>query len=316
MRFKTARLLATSAALALLAGCGNGGQKADGNVIDAPAPRELTADEGPSGAMTYWGKKIEVVCPGSFTIPARAANAPADDIRGLRIGVTGETAIRFAQCKDGTPLDSVYTEEDAQFRRNTGGLKIRTMATVATGAFPPRWRGNGANVLDMNPSDRLVRTDATWRFIMDGMPGREKLYAMWLEQPFPKNAMPTVASQWAALKGKYGEPNYTDDRGRAYWLHTPDGQPIPAFNRDLLRTCSYQISASTQALQWGPDCGLIVTAEVQPDQNPLIARIAYVAVFNPAALSDYQTNHFEAERDAALGNQAQAQSSNAKGGDF
>lgn len=316
MRHQAAMVLAAASMLAVLAGCGKKGQGPDGNVLAAPEPRALAADEGPSGAMTYWGEKIDVVCPGSFAIPPRAADAPADDIRGLRLGVTGETAIRFAQCKDGAALDSIYIADDAEFRRDARGLKINTMASVSTGALPPRWRGNNANVMDMNPSDRLERTDTTWRFIMDGMPGREKLYAMWLEQPFAKGAEPTVASQWAALKGKYGEPNYTDDRGRAYWLHTPDGKSIPAFNRDLLRSCAYQISASSQQLQWGNDCGLIVTAEVQADQNPLLARIAYVAVFNPSALYDYQTNHFEAERDATLAGQAATQASNATGGDF
>lgn len=308
---------AATLALLLLAGCGKSGTGVDatGNVADAPTPRVLAADEAPSGAMDYSGKKIDIVCPAAFSIPPRANGAPIDDIRGLRLGVSGETAVRFAQCKDGKPLNSVYMEDDAEFRRDARGLKIRTEAVVATGAFPQRWRSSGS-VYRTNITDRFERTDAVWHFVMDGMPGREKVYAMWLEQPFAAGSQPTVASQWAALKAKYGEPDYTDDDGRAFWLHLPDGKPIPAFNRDLIHNCARDLAAGYQQFSYGEDCGVIVTADIAEAENPLLARSVYVAALDPAGLYNYQAHQFEAERDALLASQATQQSGNAAGGSF
>ncbi|GAA4773190.1 hypothetical protein GCM10023219_20460 [Stakelama sediminis] len=321
MRQETnARLIVTPLVMALvLTGCGKGnkGLDATGNVASAPTPRDLGKDEKPSGAMDNWGKKIDITCPATFPIPQRPADAPVDDVRGLRLGVSGNTAIRFAQCKDGKVLDSVYAEGDESFNHNSGGLKIRTMATVATGTLPDYWyrtRFNGD--FEQDPSKKLAHTDAIWHFLMDGMPGKEKLYGIWLEQPFAKGSQPTVASQAAALKKKYGEPNYTDSNGRAYWLHLPNGQPIPEFNRDLLHRCSRYLSASQQSLSFDPECGLVITASLTPAQNPMLAQSVNVAAADPAALYDYEQNHFEAERDATLASQASQQASNATGGTF
>ena len=310
-------MTAAAATLVLLGGCGKGskGLDATGNVTAAPTPRALAADEAPSGAMDYWGKKIDIVCPAAFPILPRAPGDPIDDIRGLRLGVSGETAIRFAQCKDGKPLDTIYQEDDAGFRRETRGLKIRTQATVTAGVFPNRWRSSG-DIFDTAVSDRLQRTDAIWHFVMDGMPGHEKLYAMWLEQPFAAGSQPTVESQWAALKTKYGEPDYTDDNGRAYWLHLPDGKPIPAFNRDLIHRCANALAAGFQQFSYSEECGIIVSADIAKAENPLLARSVYVAALDAAGLYRYQANQFEAERDELLAGQAESQAHNAAGGSF
>ena len=52
------KLVLAAAALSL-AGCGSGGDGAKPSET-----RDLAAGEGPSGAMTYYGKKIEVDCDG------------------------------------------------------------------------------------------------------------------------------------------------------------------------------------------------------------------------------------------------------------
>ena len=238
---KIFRLFAAAAPAALLlASCGDGSESA----AKPAEQRELAADEGPSGAMTFFGDKVEIDCPGNFGIPKRAAGAGVDDIRGLRLGVPGETAVRFAQCPDGDEADSIYLEDGStSLQRNALGLKIRTSATVAGGEHKDRWGGR-INVMAMDPRDRLQSTDAIWRFTMDGMPGKERLFAMALDQPFAEGSQPTVESQVAGLKAKYGAPNYTDDRGRMFWLHLPDGKPIPAFDRALLQNCSFSTDSS------------------------------------------------------------------------
>lgn len=315
MRKRIVTTLALAGFLALIGGCGEGGQDKSGEAASAPEPRQLAADEGPSGAMTYWGQKIDIKCPARFDIPDRAADAPVDDIRGLRLGVAGATAILFAQCKDGVALDSIYLEDNVNFKRNAGGLKIRTGASVTVGILPDRWR-QARNPLERDATKLLSWTNDQWYFVMDGMPGKERLYAMWLEQPFGQGTQPTVESQLAALKAKYGEPNYTDDRGRLYWLHQPDGKPIPLFNRTLLHTCHFQISTSHRSLSYGPECGTIITADVQRDRNDLLARNVILAVFNPAALFEYQSLHFEDERDELLAREAAATAAGTTGGNF
>jgi hypothetical protein len=294
----------------LLAACSGGADPGS-----PPAERALERDERPAGAMTAWGKKLEIDCPRRFDIPERADGMPVDDLRGLRLGVPGEVAIRFAQCPDGEEADSIYEETaDIGFRRNEGGLDIRTGASVALGTFPERWRG--PDIIDADLKDQFETPQSVWHFVMDGMPGRETLYGMWLDQVFPEGARPTIDSQMTALKTKYGEPTLADERGRLFWLHLPDGRPIPAFDRQLINRCSHSIGPTNRSLQWSPDCGLVIAAEVQRSQNPLQAASVHVAVFDPAKLWDYQENRFAAERDALLAQQAGAESENTKGGSF
>jgi hypothetical protein len=304
----------TLAALGVLtlAGCGKDPAKAK-----PPAERVLPANEAPHGAMTYFGKTLDIDCPRRFDIPARPPGAAVDDVRGLRLGVPYETAIRFAQCRDGKAVDSVFADgTGTSFSRNNGGLTIHESASVATGAFPEKWNYR-VNVMDMDLTAKLKDKDALWRMTFDGMPGQERLYAVWLEQPFAQGAQPTLQSQVDALKAKYGPPSLEDtERHSLYWIHLPDGKPAPAFDRDRLRACASSISASNEALSWGPDCGLVVTATVDPAANPLQARAVKVAMFDPAKLWDYQEHHFETERDALLQTKASSESKAAKGGSF
>lgn len=304
---KSTRILTATLPLAIMLSACGGADSAS-----KPAEqRKLAADEGPSGAMTYGGEKIEIDCPGDFGIPKRPEGSGVDDIRGLRLGVPGEIAIRYAQCPDGEEADSIYMEDaDIGFGRQPLGLKIRTSANVAVGEHGKRL-GN-VDYMARNPGERLKSTSATWHFVMDGMPGKETLFGMALEQSFPDGSQPTVESQIAALKAKYGTPSL-EERGRMFWLHLPDGKPIPAFERQLLQTCRWSTDAAGRQLRWGPDCGLVIAAEVTSATNPLQARQVQVAAFDPAKLWSYHANRFEAERDALLAAQAGTESKNAKG---
>ncbi|ATQ41024.1 hypothetical protein [Caulobacter mirabilis] len=294
--------------LLALAACG------DKEKAKAVEPRPLEAGEKVAGAMDVWGRKLDIDCPRKFDVPARPSGARADDIRGLRLGVGYDTALLYAQCEKGRPLDSVLMTESADFDRQEQGLKIRTMAAVANGAFGPRFRQQ--DIFDRDPGRGLQKTDAVWRFIADGMPGQEKVYAIWLAQPFAKGEQPTVESQVAGLKAKYGEPTVVEDRGKMVWTAQPDGTPIPAFDRERLRRCANTVDPGHQALNYGPDCGVTVVARVTPDQNPALAYRVETAVFDPAGLWAYQNERFEQERDALLAGQALAQSKTAEGGKF
>lgn len=302
--------LALTLAALLVAGC-SGGQ---GQGSAPSQERDLAADEGPSGAMTYYGKKIEFDC-GGITIPPRAQGAPVNDLRGLRLGVPGETAIRFVQCPGGKEVDSVLLEGDGpRLNRDEAGLKIKSFVRAATGMHKQRW--GSADVLNYDPRNRLERVDGQWSLYMDGMAGKERLYALWLTQPFAKGAEPTLASQRAALEKKYGKPNLTDERGKLFWLYGPDGKPVPEFEREKLRTCSAGISIYGNTMNWRPDCGLTIVAQLdQAYDNPQLAQAVHVALFDAAAYYDYEVNRFPAERDALRAGQAAAASDNT-GGEF
>lgn len=294
--------------LLALAACGDKGKE------KAAEPRPLEAGEKVAGAMDFWGRKLDIDCPRKFDVPARPSGARADDIRGLRLGVSYDTAVLYAQCEKGRPLDSVLLTDSAEFRRQEHGLKIRTMASVANGIFGPRFRQ--PDVFNEDPGQPLEKTNAVWRFVADGMPGQEKVYAIWLAQPFARGEEPTVESQIAGLKAKYGEPTWVGELGRMAWTAQPDGTPIPEFDRNRLQQCGGAIDPSRPALSYGPDCGVTVVAQVIPSQNPALAAKVETVVFDPAGLWAYQNERFEQERDALLAGQAQAQSKNAEGGKF
>ena len=283
----------------LLAACGSGAN----DPAAPPAIRDLGADEGPNGAMTYDGRKIEVDC-GDIAIPARATDAPVDDLRGLRLGVTLATAIRFAQCPKGEQADSVMLEDDGPtLRRDQAGLDIRSFVRIATGQHKQRW--GATDVLDFDPRNRLETVDAQWSLYADGMPGQEKVYAMWLAQPFAQGSQPTRASQLAALEGKYGKPSLTGDRGEMFWLYGPDGRRLPEFDREKLRECSNGIAIYGPQMNWRPDCGLTIVAQVDAAyDNPQLAQSVQVAMIDAAAYYDYEVNRFPKERDALRAGQA------------
>lgn len=296
------------AALFMLAGCGGAAEE------KASETRDLAAGEGPSGAMTYFGKKIEVGCSG-IAIPPRLEGGPVDDLRGLRLGVSLDTAIRFAQCPDGKEADSILLEGDGpRLSRDEAGLKIRSFARVATGRHQARW--GSTDVLNYNPRNRLDQVDAEWSLYADGMPGQEKLYALWLVQPFAKGGEPTIASQQAALEKKYGKPALVGDRGQLFWLLGPDGKPLPEFDRDKLRECSAGISIYGTQMNWRPDCGLTIVAQIEPAYgNPQLAQAVRVAMIDAARYYDYEVNRFPQERDAFRASQAADAGAN-EGGKF
>lgn len=299
-------------AFLLLAACGSG----SGNVQQAET-RTLKEGEGRHGAMSYSGKKIEISCPSTFDIPALPQGAPADDIKGLRLGVSYGTAIRYAQCPDGDEADSILAEGfGPSFSRDVRGLKIRTSALVAIGTHPEKPRYD-RNPLDFDPSKGLDDVQSIWKFVADGMPGKEIVYGMWRTQPFKEGEQPTIQSQVEALTAKYGQPTTTDGDGRnLYWLQTPDGKPVQPFDRDRINRCKYAISATNETLNWGPDCGRTIVAAISPTQSLQLARSVTVAIFDPAKLWDYQQHRFEQEREAVLAGQTSEAAKNAKGGDF
>ena len=304
---KTMTIFAAVTTLAL-AGCGDKGS-------DKPSQtRDLAADEGPSGAMTYDGKKVEVAC-GSAAIPKRAEGAPVDDLRGLRLGVSLDAAIRFVQCPDGGEADSILLEGDGpRLSRDEAGLNIRSFVRVATGRHQARW--GATDVLNYDPRNRLETVDAEWSLYADGMPGQEKLYALWLTQPFAKGGEPTVASQRTALEAKYGKPSLVGDRGELFWLYGPDGKPLPEFDREKLRECSAGIALHGQRMNWRPDCGLTIVAQVNTAyDNPQIAQGVRVALFDAAKYYEYEVNGFPAERDALRASAAASAGAN-EGGKF
>lgn len=300
--------------LLLVAACSEGGRSNDSAAAQPAATRDLAADEGPSGAMTYYGQKVEVDCD-DVAIPPRAAGTPVDDVRGLRLGVPLDTAMRFVQCPRGEEADSVMLEGGGpELGRDDAGLKIRSFVRIASGAHKARW--SGVDVLNYDPRNRLEQVDSEWSLYADGMPGREKLFAVWLTQPFAKGSEPTIASQRAALQKKYGNPHFIGDRGEMHWLYGGDGKPIPQFDREKLRNCAASISLRGTQMNWRPECGLTVVARVDEAYgNPQLAQAAHVAVFDSARYYDYEVNRFPAERDAQRASEASKADANA-GGEF
>ncbi|MBS0333925.1 MAG: hypothetical protein JSS35_14245, partial [Proteobacteria bacterium] len=71
-RMSQPRLVAACALSLLLAACGKGG------AVKPAETKALKQGEGPHGAMTYGGKKIELNCPSHFDMPPPAQGEPVD----------------------------------------------------------------------------------------------------------------------------------------------------------------------------------------------------------------------------------------------
>jgi hypothetical protein len=97
-----------------------------------------------------------------------------------------------------------------------------------------------------------------------------------------------------------------------FWLYGPDGKRLPDFDREKLRQCSHGIAIYGTQMNWRPDCGLTIVAQVDTAySNPQLAQSVQVAMIDAAAYYDYEVNRLSAERDALRAGQAGAAGANA-----
>lgn len=241
----------------------------------------------------------KVKCPPKIATPARAKDAPVDDVLGVRPGMTYEEAANTVLCSH----DLLVVQEDKarRFSIQTYGQQLRQgfnarfavervqrtsqqiMKDLQDSAMA---RGTNRVVRDMQPGQ------AKWYVATMGLPGQERVISAAREEWFEAGRNPTLQSVEQALIGKYGQPTQVHRQpGHATlsWAYDPRQRRITETS-PLYQRC-YGVADPDGATNYSPDCGIVVKAVVQGlRDNPDLAESLQVGVIDQANGYELLTN--------------------------
>jgi hypothetical protein len=236
----------------------------------------------------------KVTCPVKPAAAARAADAPVDDVVGVRPGMTYEEAAGTIMCTH----DLLVVQPDAQrtVQMNTYGQNVR-QGFYARFAEPKINKSGKEIVQEMQDQasarglNKIVRDvkpgQAKWYVGTMGMPGSERVLNVAREEWFEEGRNPPVAKVDEALRGKYGVPSRIRNnpgRHEFTWIHDPEGRLIAENSaQDRLRQCS-SYAGPEAAVNFSTACGIVVAAAIVPMRsNPDLAESMQVSVISMAA---------------------------------
>jgi hypothetical protein len=277
----------------VLAGCGSKAQPGPGGAgapatasqQQAPKKGDATAEEVAEEA------RGDVRCPAKIKSPARAAQAPVDDIVGVRPGQTYEEAANLVLCTN----DLMVVQNDASrgFNINTYGQTLR-QGFSAQFAEPRVQKTSQQYLKEMNDdfiarSGNAVRDTSRpgqshWYVGTMGLPGQERVISAGREEWFAAGKNPTMTSVEQALVKKYGTPTRDQKAGTQIymsWAYDPLGRLItetsPLFNQ-----CTPTTGPDGGAT-FSPDCGIVLGARIMSmKDNPDLSASFEVGVVDQA----------------------------------
>lgn len=286
--------LASAAAIALAAvlaaGCGRSGGSGS-PAVNSPASASRAPEAEATAEQVAREARRGIGCPARVSTPSRPAQAPVDDVLGVRPGMTYEEAANVVLC---THERLVLVEEAGRgFQMETHGQKLR-QGFAARFARARVQKSSKQIMLEMQDEamgrggNRVMRDldpgEAKWFVTTMGLPGEERVIAAAREEWFPEEASPTMQSVEQALVAKYGRPSVNHDTGSQLmlrWIFDPRGVPAPEGSQ-LASSCTGATDPDG-GVSLQPDCGLVVAANVvSRDDNRAIARFMQVGVTDQA----------------------------------
>ncbi len=269
----------------VLVGCGKdsgpGAASAPRPVPSGNASAEQIAEEARDG----------IDCPAELDTPPRAPDAPADDVVGVRPGLTYDEARNVVLCT--ADLLVVSAESTRGFNIKTHGATIRQGFSASFAK--PRVEKSSREIMNEMQDDFMARSgnavrqdmkpgEAKWYVSTMGVPGRERVIAAAREEWFAEGRNPTMDSITQALIKKYGTPTRTQILPHIVlitWIHDPSGRLVPEIN-PLANSCT-AMSDPDGGTSFSPDCGLVVSARIDPMRdNPQLAQSFQVGVADQA----------------------------------
>lgn len=234
-------------------------------------------------------------CPPELTSAPRLEGAPADDVLGLRPGMSWNDVEALLACRQGQK--TLQTAELWSLRQNYG-IPTRQLLRSSDGipcteADLPRRRGE-PSVCDSGGGRFEPVKNVSEEFIVafTGMDGDESARAIWRRSVFQQGQYPLVSDLVAALSEKYGAPHLrATDSGYYSMSHRPG-----ALNLNWVYDHAGQRAQDDSAKHrcvngpkpwfaaehgWNSGCGLTIRAEILPAPgNSTQARELNVMVMN------------------------------------
>lgn len=302
--------LATMLAFGLLVACGSSepppGARNSAATKNASAKSKKPDATAEEVAVEARGK---VKCPAKTSLPARAANAPVDDIVGVRPGMKYDEAANVVMCSH--KLLVVTEDLRGRFKINTYGQKLR-MGFGAEFAQPrvtvQKTAREWAQELQYGDRNRgnqqLAGGTSRWYVGTMGIPGDERVVHASREEAYEEGRQPTVDSVVSALIAKYGEPTRrtkVQNNGEVHlnWNHDPFGRRIGETSA-LYNSCN-SVAHFGAALFFTPDCGISIAARLLPvRENHALASSLQVTVVDMGGAYDaiQKTEQWFAQQDA------------------
>ena len=233
----------------------------------------------------------DVDCPADVDSPARAANAPVDDVVGVRPWLTFEEAANVVLCTN--EMLVVSPASTRGFELNTYGATIRQGFSARFAE--ERIEKTSQQIMKEMQDDMMARSgnavrpdmkagEAKWYVTTMGLPGKERVIAAAREEWFAEGRNPTMDSVAQALIKKYGTPTRQQVAPHVItlmWVHDPSGRFAPETS-PLASQC-VAMSDPDGGTNFSPDCGIVVAAMVWPAQdNPALSRSVQVGVADQA----------------------------------
>ncbi|MDP2323664.1 MAG: hypothetical protein Q8N51_06500 [Gammaproteobacteria bacterium] len=222
----------------------------------------------------------DVDCPAEIDTPPRAANAPVDDVVGVRPGMTYDEAANVVMCSD----DLMVVTGPI-----TRGFDIRTYGQTLRQGFTarhaePRVEKSSKEIMQEMQDDMMARSgnavrfdlkpgQSKWHVTTMGLPGEEKVLAAGREEWYAEGKNPTMAGVADALMKKYGAPTIDQNNpGQRFlrWIYDPFGR-VATETSPLRNQCAG--TGGSGGVNLSPDCGIVVEAHLYPmTDNPALAR--------------------------------------------
>lgn len=322
-------VLATSLA-GFLVGCGDSPPPtppADTAAAGTPNTRKTP---GNTAGLIASADEVAKAARGDLHCPppaaaARQPGAPVDDVVGVRPGMSYSEAAQRVMCSH--PLMVVQPDTGRRFQIETFGQPVRQGMNGRLAR--ERVHKTGKQIMDemsdqamARGTNRLVRDvkpgESKWYVGTMGLPGEERVTHAMREEWFPEDRLPPLESVLQALVDKYGEP--TRRAGGAgqvqlTWVHTPEGQRVPA-GAPLASGCGMHPSPES-GVQLNTHCGVVVAAHVHaPRDNPALAQYIQVGTVDQAAgyaLLERAEQALQAAENQRRAQQVQEAAKNAKG---
>lgn len=276
-------------AFAALTACGGPAPNAPGGAGNNE--RKQPPDGNATAEQVARESRGDVDCPADIDTPKRAANAPVDDVVGVRPGLTYEEAQNVVLCTGDLLVASPPS---------TSGFNIRTYGATIRQGFSARFAEPRVHKTSqqymkemqddfMARSGNAVREDmkpgqSKWYVSTMGLPGKERVIAAAREEWFAEGRNPTVQSVSDALIKKYGTPTRKQvipQQTMLAWIYDPQGRFVPETS-PMAMNCT-AMSSPDGGTNFSPDCGLVIAAQVRPTQeNPALAKFVQVGVADQA----------------------------------
>lgn len=251
-------------------------------------------------------------CPHTPAMASRLPGAPADDVAGLRPGMSFDDIEAMLECRG----DILNFDVAESWARNSQGLPTRQLLRAADGKIcPAEARVTGSEACEDGGYGFEPLQNVSEEFIVafTGMPETEHAGIIWRRTVFPESEYPTVSSLQEALVEKYGQPNVSANQEGYYslghrrgsvsysWVYDSTGAPIPSTDSARLSRCVNGPRPTFQnQMSWNGACGLTIRAEIMPaPDNTIFARELNVIVMDQKKF-DGAVKQFDIDLKAAV----------------